>query len=107
LLAARKETGVTKFFQSESVLWVRIRINVVSWIWICIRIRINLQIKSQNEWNMSLFQQFFKIFTLFLQARIRIRIPHQSEKKDPDPQHCTEPLVSRHVASCLIIFYDA
>jgi hypothetical protein len=49
---------------------IRIRIKVISWI----RIRINLQITRQNIWNMSLFKHFFKVFSLYLEARIRIRI---------------------------------
>ncbi len=40
-----------------------------------IRIRINLQMTSQqNVWNMSLFEHFFKVMSLYLEARIRIRI---------------------------------
>jgi hypothetical protein len=41
---------------------------------ICIRIRINLQMTNQNVWNMSLFEYFFKVSSLYLEARIRIRI---------------------------------
>ncbi len=39
-----------------------------------IRIRINLQITSQNVWNMSLFEHFFKVLILYMEARIRICI---------------------------------
>ncbi len=50
----------------------------------------------QNVWNMSLFEHFFKVLSLYLEARIRIRTyqsdmqdpdpdPHQSDKQDPDP----------------------
>ncbi len=46
------------------------RIKVISWIWI----RINLQMLSQNVLNMSLFEHFFKVLNLYLEARIRIRI---------------------------------
>jgi hypothetical protein len=37
-------------------------------------IRINLQMTSQNVWNMSLFEHFFKVLSLYLEARIRVRI---------------------------------
>jgi hypothetical protein len=47
-----------------------IRIIVISWI----RIRIKLQMTSQNVWIMSLFEYFFKVLSLYLEARIRIRI---------------------------------
>jgi hypothetical protein len=46
---------------------------------------------------MSLFEHFFNVLSLHLEARIRIQIrikvkgripdPHQSDKQDPDPQH--------------------
>jgi hypothetical protein len=49
---------------------IQIRFKVISWIWI----RISLQMTSQNVWNMSLFEHFFKVLSLFLEARIRIRI---------------------------------
>jgi hypothetical protein len=39
-----------------------------------VRIWINLHITSQNEWNMSLFDDISKVFSLYLEARIRIRI---------------------------------
>ncbi len=39
-----------------------------------IRIGINLEMKSQNVWNMSLFEHFFKVLSLYLEGRIRIRI---------------------------------
>jgi hypothetical protein len=39
-----------------------------------IRIRINLQKASQNVWNMSLFEHFFKVLSLFIEARIRIKV---------------------------------
>jgi hypothetical protein len=38
-----------------------------------IRIRNNKQMTSQNVWNMSLFKNFFKVLSLYLKARIRIR----------------------------------
>jgi hypothetical protein len=58
---------------------------VKSWI----RIRIILQITSQNVWNMSLFEHFFKALSLYWEAKIRIRI---SDKLDPDPhQSDAEP----------------
>jgi hypothetical protein len=52
--------------------WIRIRsrIQVRSWI----RSRIKLQMTCQNKWNMSLFEHFFKVLSLYLEARIRIRI---------------------------------
>ncbi len=63
------------------ISWIRISIKVISWIririkvisWIRIRIRINLQI-SQNVWKINLFEHFFKVFSLYLEVRIRIRI---------------------------------
>jgi hypothetical protein len=51
---------------------IRIRIKVISWIWI--RVRINLQMTSQSVWDKSLFEHFFKVLGLYLEARIRIRI---------------------------------
>ncbi len=42
--------------------------------WIKIWIRINLQMTSQNVWSTCLFVQFFKVLSLYLEARIRIRI---------------------------------
>ncbi len=33
-----------------------------------------VQMTSQNEWNMSLFDYFFKVLSLYLAAMIRIRI---------------------------------
>ncbi len=59
---------------------------MISWIQNRIRIRINMQITSQNVWNMSLFEHFFKGLSLYLDPepqqesrirtgiRIRIRI---------------------------------
>jgi hypothetical protein len=47
-----------------------IRIKVIIWI----RIHIKLQMTSQNVWNMSLFEYFFKVLSLFLEARIRVNI---------------------------------
>ncbi len=47
---------------------------MISWILNRIQIRINLQMTSQNVWNMSLYEHFFKGFTLYLEARIWIRI---------------------------------
>ncbi len=38
------------------------------------RIRISLQMPSQNVWNMSILDYFFKILSLYLEARIRPRI---------------------------------
>ncbi len=35
---------------------------------------------------MSLLEHFFKILSLYLEARIRDPEPHQSERLDPDPQ---------------------
>ena len=46
---------------------IRIRIKVISWM-----IRINLQMTSQNVWNLGLFEHFFKILSLYLEAEIRI-----------------------------------
>ncbi len=39
-----------------------------------IRIRIYLQMTSRNDWNMNLIQHFFKGLSLYLEARIWIRI---------------------------------
>ncbi len=47
-----------------SVLRIRIRIPI----------RINLQTTSQNLWNMSLFEHFFQVLSLYLKARTRIQI---------------------------------
>jgi hypothetical protein len=57
--------------------------------------RFRLQMTSQNLWNMSLFEHFFKGLSLNLNARIWIRIwicmgeksdpdPHQDDKSNPD-----------------------
>jgi hypothetical protein len=51
---------------------IRIRIIVISWI--RIRTRINLHMTNQNIWNMSLLENFFKVLSFYLKARIRIRI---------------------------------
>ncbi len=52
--------------------WIRIRIKVISWI--PIRIRINLKMTSHNVWNTSLSEHFSRVSSLYLEARIRIRI---------------------------------
>jgi hypothetical protein len=52
----------------------RIRIKEISWIRNWSRIRISLQITSQNVWNLSLFLHFYKGLSLYLEARIWIRI---------------------------------
>jgi hypothetical protein len=50
---------------------IRIRNIVISWI----RSRIKLQMTSQSVWNhMSLFEHFFKVLSLYLEARIWISI---------------------------------
>ncbi len=49
---------------------MRIRIKIISWN----RIHIKIQMKSQNAWNMSLFEHFLKVLSLYLEASIRIRI---------------------------------
>ncbi len=46
----------------------------IRWIRNRIRIRINLQMTSQNVWNMGLFEHFSKGLSLYLEARIWIRI---------------------------------
>ncbi len=51
---------------------IQIRVKVISWI--RNRIRINLQMTSQNVWNMSLCEHYFKGLSLYLDARIWIRI---------------------------------
>jgi hypothetical protein len=50
----------------------RIRIKMINWIqtWI----RINLQMTSHNAWKMGFLEHFFKVLSLYLEARIRIRI---------------------------------
>ncbi len=74
------------------MLWIRIRIKVISWIRIrisikvkssiWIRIRINLQMTSQkNVWNMSLFEHFSKVLSLSLEVKIWIRIRMTSRKR--------------------------
>ncbi len=47
--------------RSKVIRWIqiRIRIEVISWI----RIGIYLQMTSQNVWNMSLFENFFKVLS--------------------------------------------
>jgi hypothetical protein len=40
---------------------------VISWIRNRIRIRINLQMTSQNVWNMSLYEHFFKGLSFYLE----------------------------------------
>jgi hypothetical protein len=42
---------------------IRMRIKVIRWI--RTRIRINLHMPSQNVWNMSLFEHFFKGLSLY------------------------------------------
>jgi hypothetical protein len=51
---------------------IRIRINVRSWTQI--RIGISLQMTSLSVWKTSLFEHFFKVLSLYLEARILIRI---------------------------------
>jgi hypothetical protein len=48
--------------------WIRMK--VISWI----RIRINLQTPSQNARNMSLFENFFKVFEARIHIRKRIKV---------------------------------
>jgi hypothetical protein len=45
------------------------------------RIRINLQMTSQKVRNISLHEHFFTVLSLYLEARIRIRI--KMTKQDP------------------------
>jgi hypothetical protein len=52
------------------------RIKTISWI------RINLQMTSQNVWNMSLFEHFFKVLRHYLETMFRIRI---EEKVGSEP----------------------
>jgi hypothetical protein len=33
-----------------------------------------LQMTSQNIWNISLFEHFFKVLSFYLEARIRVRV---------------------------------
>jgi hypothetical protein len=51
---------------------VRIRIQVIRWV--RNRIRINLQMTSQNVWDVSLLERFFKGLSLYWEGRIWIRI---------------------------------
>ncbi len=69
---------------TRTVLWIRIRIKLKG------RIRIRgpdphqsdkldadphqFADDSQNVWNMSLFEHFFKVLSLYLEAKIRVRI---------------------------------
>jgi hypothetical protein len=48
----------------------QIKIRIRIWI----RIRLNFQIKSQNAWNTSLFEHFFKSLSPYLEAGIQIRV---------------------------------
>jgi hypothetical protein len=57
-------------FKVMSRIRICIRIKVMSWI----RIRISLQMTSQNVWNMSLFEHFFKGTRIRIQVTSRIRI---------------------------------
>jgi hypothetical protein len=45
----------------KAIGWIRISINEIRWI----RIRINLQMTSKNVWNMSPFEHFFKVLSLY------------------------------------------
>jgi hypothetical protein len=53
---------------------IRNRIWILMKVISCIRIRIHWQMTSQNVWNMSLFEHFFNVLSLNLEARVRIRI---------------------------------
>jgi hypothetical protein len=56
-------------------IWIRIKgISLI-------RIRITLQMTSQNVWNMSLFEHFFKDLSLYLEARIRMPTTVKSQIK--------------------------
>jgi hypothetical protein len=67
-------------------VWIRMGTKVKSLLRICIRSKvisriqnrilnhINLQMTSQNVWIMSLIDHFFKGLSLYLEARIWIRI---------------------------------
>jgi hypothetical protein len=55
---------------------IRIRIKVISWM-----IRINLQMTSQNVWNMSSFENFFKGFSPYLESRVWIHIRVRVESR--------------------------
>jgi hypothetical protein len=57
-----------------------VRIKVISWT--RNRIRIGLQTTRQNVWNTSLFEQFFKGLSLYLEARIWIRNLRKDTKMD-------------------------
>jgi hypothetical protein len=56
--------------RAGKVSWIWIRDTMISWI----RIRIHLQMTNLNVWNISLFGHFFKVLSLYLEARSRIRI---------------------------------
>jgi hypothetical protein len=84
---------------------------VIRWIWIRIRIHISNKLDSDphqfaddnpNVWNMSLFEHFFKVLSLYLELEASILIlirtapkckvgsgsePHQSNKQDPDQSY--------------------
>jgi hypothetical protein len=75
---------VVPFWDTYRVLWIRIRIKLKGMI----RIRgpdphqsdkldadpHQFADDSQNVWNMSLFEHFFKVLSLYLEAKIRVRI---------------------------------
>jgi hypothetical protein len=55
-----------------------------------IRIWVNLQMTSQKIWQMSLFEPFFKIFSIYLETRIGIRIRNRIKVKGaPTPPRLT------------------
>ncbi len=64
---------------------IQILIKLTSWIRNQIWIRINLQMTSQNVWNISPFEHFFRGFEPLFKSQDLDPDPHHSEKSDPDP----------------------
>jgi hypothetical protein len=64
---------------------IRIHIKVISWIRNLNLIRINLQMTSQNVWHWSIFEHIFIRFSLYLEARLLIRIHIKLNSRIPDP----------------------
>ncbi len=76
----------------KAVLRIRIHIKLKGRI----RIRINFQMTSQNVWNMSLFEHFLKVLTLYFwklgsESGPASTSKIQGDKQDPDP----DPHVTR------------
>ncbi len=56
------------------ISWTRIRISIKVMCWIQSGSASIFQMASQSVWEISLFELFFKVLSLYLEARIRIQI---------------------------------